>query len=100
MNDVIPARPRDPAPTQQEISDALDKIVADGIDQPSALSRALVTVLVAEFNRHTTLEAGIFDAVANASSLADLKTRMAALNQVPQRALGDLRTAIRNALGS
>lgn len=100
MNDTIPARPRDPAPTAQEISDALDKLVADGIDQPSALIRALVTVIVGEFNRHSTLEAAILDAAANATSLADFKARMGLINVVPQRSLADLRIAIRGAIGA
>ena len=99
-DDVIPARPRNPDPTPQQIAAQLDGMVATAVDDPDSTVRALVTVIVAEFNRHSAFEASMLSAVASATSLADLKTQFAALNTIPQRTLADLRTAIRNSIGS
>jgi hypothetical protein len=46
---------------------------------------ALAELMLDEFNAHSTVEAAMFAAVAAASSLADLKTRYAAIVKVPQR---------------
>jgi hypothetical protein len=46
---------------------------------------ALVRAIVDEFNRHATFESQMLSAIAAATSLADLKTRVDTISAVPQR---------------
>lgn len=59
------------------------------------LIRALALMILDEFNAHTTFEASMLAAIAAAASLADLKTRMAAIVPVPQRTTVQLIAAIK-----
>lgn len=74
--------------------------VAAAMDRVEDYARAFALVVLDEFNRHTTLEADIFAATAAATNLANFQTRMAAVSQVQQRVIGDLKTALRNKLGT
>lgn len=56
---------------------------------------ALVQLILDEFNAHSALEASLFAAIAAATSLADLKTRAAAVALVPQRTQAQLIAAIK-----
>lgn len=69
------------------------------LDDVDRLERALVSVIMDEFNRYSTAVQGIKDAAAAAASLAAFKTNMAALQVPPTRTLADLRAAIRNKIG-
>lgn len=60
------------------------------------LYRAIVLLLLDELNAHSTTEAGIVAAVAAATSLADLKTRMAVVATVPQRTIAQMVGAIKS----
>lgn len=76
------------------------KTILSAREPASALERALTSILVDEFN---TLRSWLRDykaAVAVASTLADLKTRVAALPNMPDRTLAQLRTAIENRIDS
>jgi hypothetical protein len=64
-------------------------------DDASRALRALALMVLDEFNAHRTVEAAMFAAIDAASSLADLKTRMAAVQQVPQRTPAQLIAAIK-----
>lgn len=64
------------------------------------LNRSIILVLLDEFNNHANKINSILDAVDAASSLADLKTRIAAITDYPQRNITQIRQAIRNKLGS
>ncbi len=57
---------------------------------------ALVLLILDEFNTHSTFEAAMLAAIAAATTLADLKTRMAAITVVPQRTQAQLIAAIKN----
>lgn len=98
-NDVIPARPRDPDLTPDEINTILDTIVSS-IDQNQSIERAILQVIINEFNRHSILTAAILNAAASATSLADFKSQMAVLNAIPKRSFSDLRTAVRAIIGT
>lgn len=86
-------------PTPEEVAAQLDEI-ASQFDGMTDLTRAAVLVIMDELNRHSTLETSILAAAAAATSLADFKTRMGAINALPQRTAADLRQAIRNKLGN
>lgn len=75
-----------------------DEVVAQQYDDVNNVVLAAVLVILDEFNRHTTVEKAIFDAAAAATSLADFKTRMAAIAQIPQRTPAQIRTSIRSKL--
>lgn len=79
---------------------AMRDAIAAALDSAEDILRALTLTIMDELNRHTTLEENIFAAAAAATSLADFKTRMAAVTQIPQRTITDLKIAIRNKLGS
>jgi hypothetical protein len=76
-----------------------DSAVAQ-VDQTEDVLRALLLTLLDEFNAHATKTNAILDAVDAATSLADMKTRVGTINDHPQRTVAQLRTAIRNKLGS
>lgn len=59
----------------------------------SALHRAALLVIVDEFNRHTEKFTALRNAIANANSLAEVKTAAAAIDPIPVRTGQDLRNA-------
>lgn len=78
-------------------SDASTRIQAD-TDSEAKLLRAIAAVLLDELNLHAAKINAILDAVDAATSLADLKTRIAAIPDYPQRTLSQVKTAIQNKL--
>jgi hypothetical protein len=56
---------------------------------------ALAMMVLDEFNTHSTFEAAMLSAIAASASLADLKTRMAAVNAIPARTPAQLVSAIK-----
>jgi hypothetical protein len=86
--------------TQQEIDDyeaAKKDATVSQIDNSDDVLKAFALVLLDEINAHTTTTAGVLAAAAAATSLADFKTRMAAVPAPPpQRTPTQLKTAIRN----
>jgi len=73
---------------------------AAAMDQLENYSRAFAEVCLDEFNRHTQWEADFTAAVAAATSLTNLQTRVAAIVPVPVRTLANLKTGVRNKLGT
>lgn len=69
-------------------------------DADAKLARAIAAVLADELNLHALKINAILDAVDAATSLADLKTRIAAIPDYPQRTLAQIKTAIQNKLTS
>jgi hypothetical protein len=58
--------------------------------------RALLLMILDEFNLHTTWEAALTAQIAAATSLANLQTRVAAITPIPTRTKANLITAITN----
>jgi hypothetical protein len=69
------------------------------LDQPSVsearLVRALALMVLDEFNLHSTRLQQMLSAIADATSLADLKTRMGQINAIPQRTPAQVVAAIK-----
>ncbi len=74
--------------------------IANQIDQNEDILRATLLVILEELNAHALKINGILDSADNATSLADFKTRMAAIADYPQRTIAQLKTSVRNKLGS
>lgn len=70
------------------------------IDNVEDILRALAAVLVDELNNRSATIAEILDAIDAATSLANLKTQVALISNPPQRTIQQLRTSIRNKLGT
>jgi hypothetical protein len=79
---------------------AIDRWNALDSDLRERIEFALVDTIRDEFNRYSALVAAQSAAVAAATSLADLKTRWAAITLVPQRSLADLANVIRTKIGA
>lgn len=80
------------------LSESRDSLV-NQLTSDEDLMRALMLVVLEEFNNHALKINAILDAVDAAGSLVDLKTRIAAISDYPQRTANQIRTAIRNHLG-
>jgi hypothetical protein len=74
--------------------------LANQIDQVEDVLRASLLSILDEFNAHADKINAILDSADAATSLADFKTRMAAVTDYPQRTIAQLKTTIRNKLGS
>lgn len=61
---------------------------------------ATLQLILDEFNRHTTWESAVMSAIAAATSLANLQTRIAAITPVPARTQNDMVTAIKNKISA
>lgn len=73
---------------------------ATELDEPEALFRAFYMVLLDELNARADKINGVLDAIDASTSFADLKTRIGAIPNYPLRTAGQLRTALRNKLGT
>ena len=74
--------------------------VAAKLDRVEDELRAFALTLLDEINLHAAAITAILDAADNANNLGSFKTAMGAINDVPQRTVGQLKTALRNHLGS
>tara|TARA_R110000822_G_scaffold137399_7_gene274896 strand:- start:61 stop:507 length:447 start_codon:yes stop_codon:yes gene_type:complete len=83
----------------QAVEDARDAIVAQ-IDRQENILRAVMSAVIGEMNNHSDKTNLILAEIAQATSLADFKTRMGTISELPQRTLAQLRTVVRNALGT
>jgi hypothetical protein len=72
------------------------------LDAVEEILRAIMQTLMTETNLHASAIATLKDAIVNAgnTTLASVKTAAAATVATPQRTLANLRTGIRNNLGS
>ena len=73
---------------------------AAALDLVEDVLRAVVLELRDELNNHALKINSILDAVDAATSLADLKSRVASIADYPQRTVQQLRDAVRGKLGS
>lgn len=74
--------------------------IAAVMDAVEDYGRAFALVVLDEINLHATRITAILNAVDGASSLTNLKTAVALIPDVPQRTIDQLKTALRNKLGS
>jgi hypothetical protein len=86
--------------TQAEIDEQqrLDTIATDATRTDSAI-RAAMLVILDEFNRHSASQRAILDAANKATSLADFKSRMDLIDDIPVRTQSDMLNALRGKLG-
>ena len=70
------------------------------LDQLEGVFRAFALALLDELNRHSSRVTAILDAIDGANNLAGVKTAIAAIPDLPQRTVAQLKAAIRNKLGS
>jgi hypothetical protein len=88
--------------TQQSLSQhqrARVKQLLDTDKIDGALWRGLVKIMLDEFNNHADKHNAILNAVDAATSLADLKTRVAAIPDYPQRTPAQIIKALKGELG-
>jgi hypothetical protein len=72
--------------------------LASNEQQSNALIRAVVLLMLDEFNAHSAKTNAILDAIDGATSLANLKTAVSAIANLPIRTNQQLRIAIENKL--
>ena len=70
------------------------------LDQVEDVLRAFMLSVLDEINLHAQRITAILDAIDGANNLATVKTAIALIPDVPERSTAQLRTAIRNKLGS
>jgi hypothetical protein len=78
---------------------ARDNLV-ERLQQQEDVLRAFMLIVLDELNAHAQAVTGILDAIDNASNLAGVKADVALIADVPQRTEQQLRTSIRNRLGT
>jgi hypothetical protein len=84
----------------QNLSDARDRLIQDQVDLVESVLRQVVVMTLGEIN---ILRQWIVDfqvEVAAATNLNDLKTRIAGLPNLPDRTFAQIKTQLRNNLGS
>lgn len=74
--------------------DAITNGAAQNADSNRRLIIGLTQMISDEFNTHTTWNSALTSAIAAATSLANLQTRVAAITAIPQRTEAQVRTAI------
>lgn len=97
-----------PVPMTQGERDAVDaaKLTAQRtsamgqLTQAESALRAFMLLVLDELNAHTAKVNAILTAIDNAGTLAALKTTVAAIADLPTRTEQQLRTAIRNKMGT
>lgn len=96
---VVEMSPAEKAGADQAAAEAARDEAAARLDEAEDLIRALALALLAELNSHAHTMNAILDAVDGATSLADFKARVAAIDDHPIRTVAQLRAAVRNHLG-
>ena len=74
--------------------------IAAAMDQVEDYTRAFALVCLDEFNSHATKINAILTAIDNGSTLSAVKTNIAAIADYPQRTIAQLKTSVRNKLGT
>lgn len=103
--DAVAERPIPMTQAERDAVDAAiltarrDSAVAQLADVENVM-RALLQIVMDEFNLHSGRVNALLTAIDNGASLAAIKTAVAAISDIPTRTLTELRTAIRNKLGS
>lgn len=82
------------------LSAARDAAVAAEVDAVERVLRAVVLVIRDELNLHADKINSILTAIDNNTTLATIRTAIAAIADYPQRTVQQLRDAVRNKLGT
>lgn len=91
--------PEQAAATATALASSRDSAVAR-LTQTEDVQRAFMLMVLSEFNAHTAKTNAILSAIDAATTLANLKTAVAAITDLPVRTEQQLRNAIRNNLGT
>ncbi len=70
------------------------------LDQVEEVLRAFMLTVLDEFNAHADKHNAILDAIDSGNNLSQVKANIAAVTDYPQRTSAQLRTTVRNKLGS
>ncbi len=70
------------------------------LNEPESYPRGYALVALDELNAHALKTNSILDAVDAATTLADLKIRIAAITDYPQRTINQMQNAVRSKLGT
>ena len=92
--------PSERAAVDQQVLNASRDYTAGRFDDIEDITRAYGAVALDEFNLHASTVTAILNAVDAATSLADLKNRVATIADLPQRTLKQVQSAVRNKLGT
>lgn len=92
--------PAQRAARDAELLSAARDAAASQFQQQEDVLRAFMLLVMDEFNAHGAKVNAILTAIDNASTLANLKTAVAAITDLPTRTEQQLRTAIRSKLGT
>ena len=84
----------------QNLSDSRDGIIQEQIDQLESVLRQVVIATVKEINILRQWIADLKTATASANNLNDFKAKIAALPDFTDRTLSQIKTQLRNNLGS
>lgn len=79
--------------------DAARDALANQLDQVEDILRAVVLLMLDELNAHSDKMNTLLTAIDNASSLANLKTTVGGITDLPIRTAAQVRAAIRSKLG-
>ena len=83
----------------QALSDSRDRTTSQ-FDVVDDVLRTFALVLLDELNSHADKINAILDSADQANNLADFKSRMLAIADYPQRSIAQIKTSVRNKLGS
>jgi hypothetical protein len=75
-------------------------VTANVLAEPEAYPRGYALVALDELNAHALKTNAILDAVDAATTLADLKSRIALITDYPQRTIQQMQNAVRSKLGT
>jgi hypothetical protein len=73
---------------------------ANRLDQVEDIARAAILVIMDEFNLHSARINAMLTAIDSGSTLAQVKTNIAAIQDIPVRTIAQLKTALRGKLGT
>jgi 1,6-anhydro-N-acetylmuramate kinase len=82
------------------ILDANREATASRMENVEDIIRALALTTLDDLNLHAARITAILDAIDQNSTLATIKTAIAAIPDIPQRTGAQLKTAVRNKLGT
>lgn len=88
------------AAVDQAILDAERDSAAGIFDEAEAVERAFALAVLDELNLHAARLNALKAAIANASNLNDAKTAAAAIVDIPDRTIAQMKTAVRAHLGT
>lgn len=73
---------------------------ADEFDDTESVLRAFMRAVLDELNSHASKTNEILDAADEATSIADFNARLVAITDYPQRSPAQMKTAVRNRMGT